>query len=77
MNRCVIMNNAVCFFQMTLSALNVFLLLFKNCIVYLIFGFLTSERLMRVLCYIILTLKKINKLTYFLSCIYVLLNVVL
>ena len=57
---------------MTLSALNgFFLLLFKNCIVYLIFCFLTSERLMRILCYIILTLqiKKINELTYFLSCI--------
>ena len=52
---------------MTLSALNVFfLLLFKNCIVYLIFCFLTSERLMRILCYIILTF---NELTYFLSCI--------
>ena len=47
-------------FSMTLSAMNrFFLLLFKNCIVYLIFYFLTFERLMRVLCYIILTLKKL------------------
>ena len=47
-----VLNDAECFERF-------FLLLFKNCIVYLKFCFLTSERLMRILCYIILTFKKL------------------
>ena len=64
---------------MTLSDLNVFFSFY--CYLKIVFFlsnilvFLTSERLMRVLCYIMLTLKK--KLTYFLSCIYVSMNFVL